>query len=86
MLISNERDFIKAGKSAIESGKIHRAILLYTLAIDSNPAFIEAYLLRSAAYLALNKTTKACEDRKTAFDISPESALKYLETNKQQII
>ena len=57
--------------------KYKNAMYYYTKAINANPKFTHAYILRAEAKFATDDSDGACQDLKIASDMGDESALKH---------
>ncbi len=82
------KSHIKQGLSYVSNAKnargkvifeenIDNAIKEFSLAIQKDPGYADAYSIRAVAYMQQKKFNKASEDLKKAKELNPDSASQY---------
>ncbi|MBN1187769.1 MAG: tetratricopeptide repeat protein [Bacteroidales bacterium] len=62
VMAQSAKQYCKAGDEFMEKGNVEDAIVQYTKAIDSDPDYDKAYMLRAVAYEKLDKLDEALQD------------------------
>ena len=70
-------DHFDRAYDAAENGDHDTAILEYTLAIDKDPNYADAYYNRGISYDALNQFERAIQDFDKAIELDPNDAVAY---------
>lgn len=79
-----KNQWIDAGERALSRNEFEKAIRYFTMAIDKRPDYVEAYILRSKAYLHKGDIIKSSEDKKAAFDLDPDWVIDFYQLSNQQ--
>lgn len=74
---TSAKEYSDSAYSFVRAGNIQEAINLYTLAIEKDPEFIDAYYNRGIMHYFLKEYKKAIEDLSKVIEKKPDHVMAY---------